>query len=416
MSGSAASPSERLAARSQALADLTRFGGAAGFRLPPRAGARPTDTPTEVSLLEALAGCAVDDPARVCAALADWRDWPDLLGQRWWAGAAAFLSARTRALGVAHAVPQALRPMLAAEEYLCRNVHVHAHAHLPPLLARLEHAGLRPVLLKGLVYAHWLYPEPATRAMGDVDILLPPDALPQAQELLTRLGFRSAPMPAAHDPAAHRHLPPMTRRLDGLPLVVELHGALVPRNTTRQLDAAALVARAGPIELGALRARALTADDRLAHLALHHPGELSARRALDVALAARRLGGAAFARARHLLDAEDRWMLDLLGGVAADLTRKRDVLWAVPPLRSALIAATCAPGWGLSHLLSECRQHSGEGVGGLVQHPARAAADRLGQILLATLPVLLREPRRRLTAAARLAWLWLERRDVRRGP
>lgn len=387
----------------EAWLDFTRLGGAVGFQLPPRPGQPPGGADTEASLLEALAACATEDGPRLAAALPGRQHWAPLLQQRWWAGAGAFLGARARALGIDLELSEHDRMQLAAEEHLCRRTHAHGLQHVPRLVHRLLDAGLHPVLLKGLVFARWLHPEPPLRPMGDADVLLPPSELTAARELLLRDGFTDAPLPAQRAGELHRHLAPLVRRVDGLPLVVELHGALAGRRAASRLAAEALVARARPFALGPARIPALHEDDRLAHLCLHHPGELSARRALDLALAAERCGPAGFLRARRMLDAEDRWQLDLLAGVAAHWLHRPALENAVPLLRGQLLRYSCAPGWGVSHLLAESRQQEFQTVAGLIRQPGAAALDRTTQLLQASLPVLLREPRRRLTAAARLA-------------
>lgn len=54
----------------------------------------------------------------------------------------------------------------------------------------LEEAGYAPVVLKGASAAQY-YPEPANRAMGDVDLLLPGEAAVEAAEMLKGHGYRA---------------------------------------------------------------------------------------------------------------------------------------------------------------------------------------------------------------------------------
>ena len=57
-------------------------------------------------------------------------------------------------------------------------------------LARLfEDARIDHVILKGPVFAHWLYDEPMQRGYGDSDVLVDPAQFDRAEELLAELGF-----------------------------------------------------------------------------------------------------------------------------------------------------------------------------------------------------------------------------------
>ncbi|MBQ7850850.1 MAG: nucleotidyltransferase family protein [Clostridia bacterium] len=68
-------------------------------------------------------------------------------------------------------------------------------------VALLEQAGFRPAVLKGASAAQY-YPEPAYRAMGDSDLLLPGDAADRAAELLAAHGYQRIPAKQA----APRHV------------------------------------------------------------------------------------------------------------------------------------------------------------------------------------------------------------------
>jgi hypothetical protein len=99
-----------------------------------------------------------------------------------------------------------------------------AHAALvlplvgPTALVPLAEAGLEPLVFKGAALAA-RYPEPGTRPMDDVDLVLPPEQLDSGVAVLERSGWRVVPPQSAHHEVilVHDHLP-------GLPL--ELHRAL----------------------------------------------------------------------------------------------------------------------------------------------------------------------------------------------
>jgi Uncharacterised nucleotidyltransferase len=114
---------------------------------------------------------------------------------------------RARAAGVA-ALLTGVGPLLGAwiargeleaEPALARVLARHlAHARarearirsaLIPVLARMERAGLEPGLIKGLHTAHAYFPEPGARPFADVDVVVPPAAIAQAERLLGEAGF-----------------------------------------------------------------------------------------------------------------------------------------------------------------------------------------------------------------------------------
>jgi hypothetical protein len=60
---------------------------------------------------------------------------------------------------------------------------------LVPLLTALDAAGVQTVLLKGTALAYGLYQAPAQRSRGDTDLLVIPDDLERARDVLRAQGF-----------------------------------------------------------------------------------------------------------------------------------------------------------------------------------------------------------------------------------
>jgi len=58
-----------------------------------------------------------------------------------------------------------------------------------PVLERMERAGLEPGVIKGFHTAHSYFPEPGARPFADVDVVVPPAAIPEAERLLLGAGF-----------------------------------------------------------------------------------------------------------------------------------------------------------------------------------------------------------------------------------
>jgi hypothetical protein len=59
------------------------------------------------------------------------------------------------------------------------------------IVSALRSVGVRPILLKGPAIAQWLYEEDEVRPYGDIDLLVSPEDLGPAEELLEQLGFRN---------------------------------------------------------------------------------------------------------------------------------------------------------------------------------------------------------------------------------
>jgi hypothetical protein len=115
----------------------------------------------------------------------------------------------TRALGVA-ALLTGVGPLLGAwlewgtltaEEPVAQLLARHlAHnrarmarirAGVLPVLARMESAGLAPGVIKGFHTAHEYFPEPGARPTADVDVVVAPEHVPRAMEILREAGFAS---------------------------------------------------------------------------------------------------------------------------------------------------------------------------------------------------------------------------------
>jgi Uncharacterised nucleotidyltransferase len=140
---------------------------------------------------------------------------------------------RTRALGVA-ALLTGVGPLLGAwlergtlaadpplAGVLARHL-AHSRARMAriragalPVLARMEAAGLAPGVIKGFHTAHVYFPEPGARPTADVDVVVAPEHVPHAMEILRDAGFaseyaiasgaKSEWLPPDHDGAVHSH-------------------------------------------------------------------------------------------------------------------------------------------------------------------------------------------------------------------
>ena len=99
------------------------------------------------------------------------------------------------------------------------------------IAASFEQAGVTLVFVKGAALAHNLYPEPGLRPMSDLDVLVRRADINAAREIFQSLGFQSGGWP--HNPEKSRHLPAFHRVIDGLPIGIELHYALLQDSNGR---------------------------------------------------------------------------------------------------------------------------------------------------------------------------------------
>jgi hypothetical protein len=123
-----------------------------------------------------------------------------------------------------------------------------------------------PVVLKGRGLASTIWPQPAFRPVGDLDLLVHPTDAGRASRALESGGFRvvatdrfpSQPYSTAFSGRDGR----------GNPMMVDLHRELF-RTVGRGLKASPLVARAVPVHLEGRDVRLLRPDDNAAFLFVH---------------------------------------------------------------------------------------------------------------------------------------------------
>lgn len=87
------------------------------------------------------------------------------------------------------------------------------------VVGRLRERGLEPILLKGPAIVRWLYADdPETRSYIDADLLVAPDELSAAEQVLAELGFAVEDLPWLEFERPHAK---SWRRADGA--VIDLH-------------------------------------------------------------------------------------------------------------------------------------------------------------------------------------------------
>ncbi len=135
------------------------------------------------------------------------------------------------------------------------------------VLATLGRRGVHPVVLKGRPLAAAVWPQPAFRPAGDLDLLVEEESFDFAIETLAQAGYRRAHV---ERPSRFRAGPASLELVaaGGGPVVVDLHSRLF-RSVGRGLDPRGVLERSRPCVLEGHPARELDEVDRLVFLLLH---------------------------------------------------------------------------------------------------------------------------------------------------
>lgn len=229
--------------------------------------------------------------------------------------------------------------------------------------------GVRPVFIKGLAHlACGLYPDQGARVMGDIDLLVPGDRVPDCVAALKAQGYALG-LPQRGEGMVGRHFPKLVH--PGHAAAVEVHRWAVPANT---LSASRVLEQARPLDLGGAQAgRPSLAHSMMINIihaqktgAEGFAGRPEPRALLDHALLARRAGqpdwlvveaGLREAGLGLELDAfveTARWLMGLKPafrprrGLALALALTAGRLWASGrPFELAIrVGARLGPAWG----------------------------------------------------------------------
>ncbi len=193
-------------------------------------------------------------------------------------------------------LPQGLKHELQAIYYMSvAQAQLQRH-ELATVLAALNERRLPAIAFKGAALAYTIYPDPACRPMGDLDLWLAAENMPGARAALEEGGYQAQlkpTRPLALMIHAHNELPMYgTHAGTGL---VELHWGVFPgewlQRTTRVVDAD-LWARAIPVVLVGQPALIMSPEDSVIQVAVHQTvnHNMSApwlRGLMDIALLAR---------------------------------------------------------------------------------------------------------------------------------
>jgi hypothetical protein len=144
------------------------------------------------------------------------------------------------------------------------------------LQSALERLGVPVVLLKGSAYVLGQHAASVGRLFGDIDVLVPREALGEVESALMLDGWVSAKT-SEYDQRYYRQwmheLPPMVNLRRGA--VVDIHHTILPPTSRHSPDPARIIERAAPVE-GLPGIRVPSPEDLVIHSITHlvHEGEL----------------------------------------------------------------------------------------------------------------------------------------------
>lgn len=213
-------------------------------------------------------------------------------------------------------------------------------AGVSPALRALQFAGVTPAIIKGFHTSRRYFPDPATRPLADVDVVVDPSEIERAELALRTAGF--SPSPRIEKPYKRNWYPPdhdgrvwsLELWHERSPWTLELHGGVSFQDLSR--NGVRLDTRngfAGAAHLAGSGVRVATEPLLVALLAVHLSTELHASRLLrviELIFVARQDAAAG------LLDWE---------GVGDLLARSHALRYAYPALALAeqLVPGTVAP-------------------------------------------------------------------------
>jgi hypothetical protein len=182
-------------------------------------------------------------------------------------------------------IPAGVREELQKDFYAAAVRGMVAERQLAQVLRALAAGGIPALVVKGAAAARF-YPDPALRAYGDLDVLVPQPQVGQVEAVLNELGY--APSRPKAWKLQHGYDLPLFG--DGGRLLVEIHWRLDYPKGVGQLPADEIWARAVPWSVEGQSALRLDAWDAALHLCTHavvkHRSHLGIRPLCDLALIA----------------------------------------------------------------------------------------------------------------------------------
>ena len=97
-------------------------------------------------------------------------------------------------------VPASVQEQLGLARHATRIKNLRWASELRQIVATFRSEGISLIVVKGAVLQRTVYPDPSTRPMSDVDVVVRREQMALVHEVLARLGFHSRTTPEAHIP------------------------------------------------------------------------------------------------------------------------------------------------------------------------------------------------------------------------
>lgn len=143
---------------------------------------------------------------------------------------------------------------------------------LPKILHAFREANIPLMVLKGPALAYTIYPRPRLRTYHDIDVLISPQDLSQAHELLTQMGYAFYEEFRANvidnKRTGYNYL--KKHAASWLEVLIELHTAPHPSEIGTQFDVAVLWEKAQPLEIQGESVLTMDPVNHLLYLCWHY--------------------------------------------------------------------------------------------------------------------------------------------------
>src|SRR5262245_13484692 len=224
-------------------------------------------SPCSESLLLRVAKAAVDGSSTDASAVLDPAGFATLASDAEAHGLAPLAHAYLQAHR--HAVAELTMQQLEALALRHRTWHRERIIALTEILQALERVSIDTIVLKGAALAWTIYPSPALRPMGDIDLMVPCAAARDAQLSLRPLGFDAGDMAQRRFGRNAHHLPVASRSQNGVTICVEIHRDALSRDTLSSISMSNLTEPPHAFDMNGTRALTLGHVDTVRHLTHH---------------------------------------------------------------------------------------------------------------------------------------------------
>ena len=200
-------------------------------------------------------------------------NWEEVLASAFWYGISPLLYKNLKDIQKTHFIPRDFMNKLrtAYHENLARNMYI--YAELKRILEVFHEKGIEVIVLKGAALAKIVYGDIGLRPMSDIDLLFKKEDLPNAEKIISGLGYLfQSSIPPEHYRENHNQIPYIHMEKN---ILVEIHWHISRESYPARIriNDTSIIKRwwedAKIIELYSSKAYILSPEDLIIHLCLH---------------------------------------------------------------------------------------------------------------------------------------------------